>query len=81
MIYHYARNVVWGALEADDTVTVTFDIQNAAGDTLFQLQSVHGTLADIQQLIADKVKSKSEALEAYEVLISNTEFTIEMTRG
>lgn len=79
MTYYYARNVTWGELESDDTVTVTFEIYTDEGVKIDGLQSVHGSISEIQQLIEAKVRTKSEAVALYEAVRENTEFTIEMT--
>lgn len=77
-MFHYAKNVVWGELEPDDSVRVTFDIQNSEGVTIAQELVVKGTLDAIQQIILAKVQTKSAAIEAYNALKLNSEFAVEM---
>ena len=80
MVYYHAKNLIWGALEADDTVTVSFDIYTDQDVKVDGRQEVHGSLTEIQQMIQNKVKSKCEAVGLYAEITQNTELAIEMTQ-
>lgn len=80
MTYYYARNLQWGELEADNTVTVSFEIYTDEDVKIDGMQEVHGAVADIQQLIEAKVRTKSEAVALLEAIMANEEFAIEMTQ-
>lgn len=79
MTYYYARNLQWGELEADNTVTVGFDIYTDLDVKIDGTQEVHGFVSEIQQLIEAKVRTKSEAVALLEAIRANEEFAIEMT--
>lgn len=79
-MFHHAKNVTWGALEVDNSVTATFDIYDDTEKLIDTAQSVHGDITVIQQLISDKVKERSAAIAQYETITANTDFAIEMTQ-
>lgn len=79
MTYYYARNLQWGELEADNTVTVRFDIYTDLDVKIDGTQEVYGFVSEIQQLIEAKVRTKSEAVALLEAIRANEEFAIEMT--
>ncbi len=79
MTYHYARNIQWGSLESTDVLSVTFDIYDESENLIDSNQSVTGKPDKIQQLIIDKVKSRSATIALYEEIKKNEEFAIEMT--
>lgn len=80
MIFYYARNLQWGELEPDNTVTVRFDIYTDDGEKIDGTQEVRGDVADIQQLIEAKVRARSGAVALLEEIKTNKEFAIEMTK-
>lgn len=80
MTYYYARNIQWGELSASNTVSASFDIYTDQDVKIDGTQTVEGPVADIQQLIEAKVRSKSEAVALFEAIKENTELMIEMTQ-
>lgn len=79
MTYYYARNLTWGELSADNKVSVSFEIYTDQNVKIDGTQTVEGAVADIQQLIEAKVRTKSEAVALLEAIRANGEFAIEMT--
>lgn len=80
MTYYYARNIQWGDLSADNTVSVSFEIYTDQDVKIDGTQTVEGPVTDIQQLIEAKVRTKSEAVALYEAIRENQELAIEMTQ-
>lgn len=78
-MFYYAKNVVWGELEMDDTVAVSFNIFDDQNTMIATNITVKGTTDQIQQLVSDRVKTKSAAVEAYNALKLNEEFAIDMS--
>lgn len=80
MTYYHARNIQWGDLSADNTVSVSFEIYTDQDVKIDGVQTVEGPVVDIQQLIEAKVRSKSEAVALFEAISANQELAIEMTQ-
>lgn len=80
MLYHYAKDVAWGELQTDDTVEVTFNLYDAEGSRIAENLTVKGIPSHIQQFIIEKVQSKSASISAYNDLVTNTEFKVEMVQ-
>ena len=79
MTYYYARNFTWGELSADNKVSVSFEMYTDQNVKIDGTQTVEGAVADIQQLIEARVRTKSEAVALLEEIRANEEFAIEMT--
>lgn len=79
MTYYFARNLTWGELSADNTVSASFDIFNENDEQIGTTQTVEGSVMNMQQLIEQKVRTTSEAVALFETIRENSELAIEMT--
>lgn len=64
MSSYFARNIQWGALMEDNTVTATFDIHDEVGSTVSSGLTVTDTPATVQTSIAAAVRERVAALNA-----------------
>jgi hypothetical protein len=78
MTSHYARNIQWSALLPDNTVEATFDIYNDEEALVASGVKATGPISEIQQILVNTLKAKTEAVGLYEAITENTELEVEM---